>query len=70
MSKFSFQDFHVIVCAVYSLLGNVSTPRYDLETTREHTANVFQRFDKSHQGYLTIQDFISCCLSVRQMFQC
>ena len=59
-----FQDFHLIVCAVYSLLGNVATPRFDLETTREHTAIVFQRFDKLHQGYITIQDFMSFCLSV------
>lgn len=61
--KLTRDDFHMIVCAVYSLLGNVSTPRFDHETTREHTANVFQRFDKSRQGYLTMQDFISCCLS-------
>ncbi len=60
------QDFHLIICAVYSLLGNVSSPRYDLETTREHTATVFQRFDKLHQGYITIQDFMSFCLNVNE----
>jgi len=49
---------------VYSLLGNVSSPRYDLETIQEHTAIVFQRFDKLHQGYITIQDFMSFCLNV------
>ncbi len=51
---------------MYSLLGNVSSPRYDLETTREHTAIVFQRFDKLHQGYITIQDFMSFCLNVKK----
>lgn len=61
------KDFHVIICAVYSLLGNVSSPRYDIETTREHTAHVFQKFDKSQQGYVTIQDFMSFCLSVRKL---
>lgn len=59
------QDFYVIVCAVYSLLGNVSSPRYDLETIRAHTTTVFQRFDKLHQGFITIQDFMSFCLSVK-----
>lgn len=67
--KLTRDDFHVIVCAVYSLLGNVSTPRYDLETTREHTATVFQRFDKAHQGYITIQDFLSFCLSEPSIIQ-
>jgi Ca2+-binding EF-hand superfamily protein len=61
--KLTRDDFHVIVCAVYSLLGNVSSPRYDLETIREHTATVFQRFDKLHQGFITIQDFMSFCLN-------
>ncbi len=51
---------------MYSLLGNVSSPRYDLETIREHTAIVFQRFDKLHQGYITIQDFMSFCLNVKK----
>ena len=64
MSLF-LKDFHVIVSAVYSLLGNVSSARHDLDVAREHTATVFQRFDKSHQGYITIQDFVSFCLNVR-----
>jgi hypothetical protein len=54
----------VIICAVYSLLGNVSNQRYDHETVRKHTAIVFQKFDKSHRGYVNVQDFISFCLKV------
>ncbi|UJR08105.1 hypothetical protein I4U23_012382 [Adineta vaga] len=60
--KLTKDDFHVILCAVYSLLGNVSNRHYDHETIREHTTNVFQKFDKSHRGFLTVQDFVSCCL--------
>ncbi len=54
----------MIICAVYSLLGNVSNQRYDHETVRKHTAIVFQKFDKSHRGYVNVQDFISFCLKV------
>ncbi|CAF1101814.1 unnamed protein product [Adineta steineri] len=59
--KLTKNDFHVIICAVYSLLGNVSNRNYDHETIREHTAIVFQKFDKSQRGYITVQDFISFC---------
>ena len=57
----------MIICAVYSLLGNVSNQHYDHETVREHTTIVFQKFDKLHRGYITIQDFISFCLKVRYL---
>ncbi|CAF3739814.1 unnamed protein product [Rotaria magnacalcarata] len=55
-------DFHVIVCAVYSLLGNVTNHCNDYMTIQEHTATVFQKFDKLHQGYITIEDFIKLCM--------
>ncbi|CAM2698656.1 unnamed protein product [Rotaria socialis] len=54
-------DFHVIVCAVYSLLDNISNHYNDYITIQEHTATVFQKFDKLHQGYITIEDFIKIC---------
>ncbi|UJR38235.1 hypothetical protein I4U23_030908 [Adineta vaga] len=67
--KLTQEDFFAIICAVYSLLGNVSSPRYDLDIIREHTAFVFQRFDKLHQGYITMQDFMSFCLNDPTMIQ-
>ncbi|CAF0826663.1 unnamed protein product [Rotaria sordida] len=67
--KITRDDFHVIVCAVYSLLGNVSNPCCDLETIREHTATVFQRFDKLHHGYITMEDFMSFCLNEPTIIQ-
>ncbi|CAF1605287.1 unnamed protein product, partial [Adineta ricciae] len=67
--KLTQEDFYVTIRAVYSLLGNVSSPRYDLDTIREHTAFVFQRFDKLHHGYITIQDFMSFCLSDQTIVQ-
>ncbi|CAF3321204.1 unnamed protein product [Rotaria socialis] len=67
--KITKDDFHVIVCAVYALLGNVASPCCDLETIREHTTTVFQRFDKSHQGYITMEDFMSFCLNDTNIIQ-
>ncbi|CAM4810413.1 unnamed protein product [Rotaria magnacalcarata] len=67
--KITKDDFHVIVCAVYALLGNVASPCCDLETIREHTTTVFQRFDKSHQGYITMEDFMSFCLNDPNIIQ-
>ncbi|CAF1224705.1 unnamed protein product [Adineta ricciae] len=60
--KLTNDDFYLILCAIYSLLGNVANRHYDHETIREHTMNVFQKFDKLHRGYLTVQDFVSYCL--------
>ncbi|CAM4741216.1 unnamed protein product [Rotaria magnacalcarata] len=62
-------DFHVIVCAVYSLLGNVTNHCNDYMTIQEHTATVFQKFDKLHQGYITIEDFIKLCMQDSMIVQ-
>jgi len=56
---------YVIISAVYALLGNVSNQHDNHETLREHATIVFQKFDKLHQGYITIEDFLSFCLKVR-----
>jgi Ca2+-binding EF-hand superfamily protein len=56
---------YVIISAVYALLGNVSNQHYNHETLREHATIVFQKFDKLNQGYITIEDFLSFCLKVR-----
>ncbi|CAF1507246.1 unnamed protein product [Didymodactylos carnosus] len=58
------EDLHQIVCAIYSLLGTCSTPRYDDDTTREHTADVFKKFDVG-QGFITIQEFMNTCLNFK-----
>ncbi|CAF1556287.1 unnamed protein product [Rotaria sp. Silwood1] len=55
-------DFHVIICAVHSLLGNASNRHNNYIITQEHTTKVFQKFDQKNQGYITIDDFISICL--------
>ena len=57
----------MIVCAVYSLFGSVSTPCFDPEVIRKHTDTIFQRFDKLHQGYITVEDFMSFCLNVSKV---
>ncbi|CAF1530847.1 unnamed protein product, partial [Didymodactylos carnosus] len=62
------EDLHQIVCAVYSLLGTCSNPRYGDETTREHTANVFKKFDVG-QGFITIQEFMNACLNDNTIIQ-
>ena len=58
------KDFHIIICAIYSLLGNRSNQMNDLETLQQHANAVFQKFDKFNQGYITIENFMSFCLQV------
>lgn len=58
----------MIVSAVYALLGHSSNCHIDSEITEEHTSIVFQKFDKLHRGYVTLQDFIKLCLEVKNFF--
>ena len=60
-----WKDFYIIISGVYALLGNVSNRQYNSETIREHTIMIFEKFDKLHHGYITIEDFISLCLKVK-----
>lgn len=61
---FGIQDLNASVSAVYALLGNVSNRATTPETLSERTASVFQKFDQSQRGYLTVDDFLSSCLKV------
>lgn len=54
----------MIVCAVYALLGNSFCHYNDHTIVQEHTNNVFQKFDRLHQGYITMDDFVKLCLQV------
>ena len=57
----------MIIYAVYSLLGNDSSSPLDPEIVSEHANVIFERFDRLHQGYITIQDFVGFCSKVKYL---
>ena len=45
-------------------MGHETTLPNDERTIEEHTQTIFERFDQFHKGFLTVQDFLACCLDV------
>lgn len=58
------KDFQSVVYSVYALLGTDSSQLSGCRSVEEHAKTIFEKFNRSQEGFIIVEDFVNFCLKV------